>query len=183
MNASLVTLFTNLEQSFPGFFRLAFAGFWLCGLAFFVWGINNVRYASEGRGDRGNVNASIVSILIGAVLMYMPTALESMATTVFATSAGPVGMMDYQTPDAAGGNVFVSVRTFLQLVGVYFFGRGLITMRHIGIKGEDGRHTFYGAVVRLVFGIALVHIIDTLQVISKTVGLGVVNTWLSNMNG
>lgn len=187
MNPSLSAMFVNLDSSYPGLFRLVFLCFYLAGFFSVIWGIYNFKNADSDRYQKGGVSSpvvgSMISILIGGVLCYMPTLLESVATTMFAQVSPPAGMMDYQTPTSIGGNSFVSLRTFCQLIGVYTFGRGWLSLRHVGVNGDNGRHTFYGAVVRIFAGISLVHIVEVLRILSASFGFHIISTWLDNFGG
>lgn len=186
MPTTISTMFQNLSSSYPALFQLVFIGFWLSGFIAVVWGVNNMR-ASTGGGYRGDmssaVKGSLVSILIGAGLMYMPTLLESVATSIF-NGPSPVGLMDYQTPDStSGGTSYTALRTFLQLVGVYFFGRGWLTLRHVGVNGEGSGHSFYGGAVRIFAGICLVHIVDVLQMLALSLGLTAATAMMQKFGG
>lgn len=182
MNQSIATAFSNMAGSFPGVITLIYGGFWLAGLVCVAWGVNNLRYATDHQRSGGTSapTASLISIVVGAVLCYMPTMLASVAQSVFENTS-PAGLMDYEDISACSGT-YAGIRSFVQIVGIYFFGRGWLSLRHVGIHGDSSKHTFYGGVVRIFSGIALVHIIDTLVVLSNTLGLGVVQSWLTNLS-
>lgn len=186
MPPTIATMFTNLGSSFPGLYRLTYVGFWVAGLCCVVWGVNNLRQVTNDQYRSGGSSAatgSLISILIGTVLLYLPTLLASVAATVFDTHAAPTGLTDYATPDQSGAGTYVALRTFIQLVGVYFFGRGWLSLRSVGINGESQSHTFYGGVVRIFAGIMLVHIVDSLKILAATFGLSAVTALMQEFGG
>lgn len=182
---SIEQFLNGLAPAFPALFKMFFAAFWLAGLIFIAWGINQLRQATDqhGRGNVSPVTASAISIILGSVLCYMPTMLESVAITIFGNQAAPVGLMDYQTPGDSTGNVFIHLRTFLQMVGIYYFGNGWIMLRHVGIHGETNGRSFSGGVVKIIAGICLVHIVDTLKLLASSFGIPVLNQLLTNIGG
>lgn len=181
--STLSTMLTNLSSSYTGLFQLLFTGFWVAGLVCVIWGVNNFRHATEDHRGGGPhpVTAALVSIMIGAVLCYLPTLLQSLAYTAFVNTTGPAGLVDYETPSSSS-TTFASLRTLWQLVGVYFFGRGWLTLRKIGIHGESSSATFYGATVRIFCGIAMVHVVDVLVILSNTFGFTSVSSWVQSMS-
>lgn len=185
MGATLTSIFDNLSSSYSGLFRLLYVLFNLMGVIAIVWGISNLRKgASDGyRSDGGAHYAtqSLISILIGAVFVYMPELLKTVAYTVFLNGNGTVGLLDYQTPPNTYASTLISLRTFIQLFGLYMFGKGWWSLRHVGLYGQSQHHSFTSAVVRIFAGICLVHIIDFLKMLSISFGLAVIGAWLTEL--
>lgn len=182
MSPNLASMFDQLSSSYSGLFKLLYICFWLAGLVFIAWGVNNFRVLSSDQYQRGGnshpVTQSLISILIGGVLISLPEMLKSVAFTVFLNDSGAAGLLDYEVPPSSYLNTMISIRTFVQLFGIYMFGRGWMSLRQVGLHGDSHEHNFKSAVVRIFAGICLVHIVDFLKVLAATFGIQVISEWL-----
>lgn len=178
-DVTVATMFLNLAGQYPDLFDFVFTAFRFAGMVALIWGINHLRTVTDDhhRGNASPATASLVSIVIGAIVISLPEMLEAVNHTTFAESASPMGLMDYERPSETK-NVLSSVHRFLQLVGVYYFGKGWLELRSVAINGETQQISYKGAAVRIFAGTALVNLIGSLKAISSTVGIPVLNTWL-----
>lgn len=184
MNQTMSGVIDNLMQSYGGLISLLFLCFRLLGVIFIVWGVNNFRELASDRGRQSSshpVTQSLVSILVGAVLLALPKMIGDISATVFLGTGGN-NLMDYAEPTGIA-NSFFSIRLLLNLIGVYMFGKGWMTLRQIGVNGSDRDHSFKSAAVRIIAGTLLVHIVDFLKVMSVSLGLPIIDSWIRNFGG
>lgn len=182
------TMLMALSGSYRGLFSLIINGFWAVGMIMVCWSVfnlkNHVHEHTRHDGRVSPVTKSLVSAAAGSLLMCMPSLLQTIAVTTFgAGGVSQVGLMDYPTATSSSTTVLLALRGFLQLVGVYFVGKGIMGLRSVGMNGDSQEHSWKSVITRLVAGIALVHIVDALKVAAVTFNLGVDPTFLSQMGG
>jgi intracellular multiplication protein IcmC len=171
----LGVMLTNLKATFGSLERLIGAFSYVAGVVFIARGMFLLKTAGDhpGQGQKGELIGPIVSLGVGAVLLYLPTSINMGLNTIFAstelgtaselfsyTSRGDVVNWQEMT------NVLVS---YMKLLGLIAFVRGWIMISKVG-HGQGQPGNLSKGVIHIISGILLINIIDTLKILGTTFG-------------
>ncbi|MFI4919524.1 MAG: type IV secretion protein IcmC [Legionellales bacterium] len=132
MNTDLVTILSNLSQSLGPVQHLITGGAYLMGL-FFVFSALTKFYkmASSGHSSQEKLMSPILYLVIGAALVFLPTALQVANNTVFG-----VGNVLSYTPTTGTTSIYASMSPLIHTAGILWFVRGCSLIVHAGDAGE-----------------------------------------------
>lgn len=170
---------TNLGQSFFGLQKLIFVLSYVIGFSLVARGLMMYRiFANQtyGSQQRGEIAGPLVFLVVGVVLLYFPTTINTSLSTFFGTSE--LGTLQelaayykphrsvhwYQTQDV--------IIKYLKLVGLIAFIRGWIILAKMGHAGAQPGSIGKG-IIHVIGGVILINIIDTLKILGKTFGVAV----------
>ncbi len=173
---SLDVALTNLSRAFTSIEQLVVAITYIIGLALIVRGIMMYRiFANQtfGSAQRGEIAGPMVHIVIGALLLYIPSTLTASLGTVFGTSeiGQAQNLIGYQTLSSSEKwqkltNVVID---YMILVGLIAFVRGWVILSKMGHSGSQPGSVGKG-LVHVIGGILLINIVDTVNILGCTFG-------------
>lgn len=158
-------LLDNLSRSYNGLWRLITAWAYLCGMMFITMSLFQLKIYGEMRtmmSGQTNIMKPLSFLLVGAMLMYLPSTFKTAMLSTFGTATGnpmswsnvtSVGIHGYQlaiTPALLG---------LMKIVGLISFVRGWMMMAHVS---EQGQHATFGkALTHILGGLLLINIVGT----------------------
>jgi len=169
----LQTMLLSLQDSFPGIMILLTSAAYLMGIFFIFKAIYELKQYGEMRtmmASNTDLRTPIVSLLVGAVFIYLPTAWRMMLITVF----GVESPLAYPGSDnSANWDQVVNVIVmFTQIIGLIAFIRGWLILAKVSSKGGGGgQHSFGKGLTHIIGGILAINVVGTFNVIGVTLGL------------
>lgn len=167
----LYTLFKNASGSYSAILALMMDACLLIGFTSTMWGLNALRPNSWYRERGGNPVGGLWAIGIGSLLIFIPSAIESVTQTIFATSTANYEFA-YASDASTSSPTLAPIIGFMQLFGTYAFIKGLMTLRAYGIHGERGNVSLKSGLVWIVSGCALINIYRLAGAMAATFGIG-----------
>lgn len=135
-SVDLVTILGNLSQSLYPVQRLITGGAYLLGILFFITAIGKLRKIGDHRAQshsQEKIFTPLMYIFMGAMLIYLPTALSIMANTAFGTG----NVLTYS--DYNPLNIYSSMGLLIRTAGIIWFIRGSVLLAHASQPGsKDG---------------------------------------------
>ncbi|KAG0163817.1 hypothetical protein DFQ28_003494 [Apophysomyces sp. BC1034] len=164
-------------QSFPGleeFLNLGVAllGVLLTGQAVFKF-IEIGKFGEQPGGVRWMT--PVLYMLAGVALINFAASVDTALETVYGPSTSVRNLLSYS---AASGMpkesklLMQALIACLRLYGYFTYARGWLSVRRIG-NGQNGSdEVFKAAMIRLLAGVGLINIVETVNVLSTTFGFG-----------
>lgn len=134
-------MLSNLSRSLPSVQYLLGGISYLGGIAFCFAALLRFRDNVE-KGQSGESNANMVVpfafLAMGSALLFLPSMMDSLSTTLFGSSSSVLEYSGYKPYDIYG-----SMTILIETVGVIWFIRGCILIAHAsdpeqGQKGSKG---------------------------------------------
>ncbi len=168
---NVAQMIRNIAETVPNLMYFTTALAYVFGFWFIFHGIILLKKYGMQRtqmsGD-ANLGPPLVSIFVGAALIYLPSTVQSGMST-FWTNPNPYG---YETSSSEEWNTFVAACfMIIQLVGVIAFMRGLMMLTKLG-QGGGQQASFGRAAAHIVGGIFCIDMYDFLNAVFETLGLG-----------
>jgi intracellular multiplication protein IcmC len=177
---SLDAAVTNLTNAFHSLSLLITSVSFVAGMFFIVKGVMGFKvFATQtmASAQKGEVTSHLVTIFIGAVLMYLPSTIDTSIGTLF-----PGETLDSRSPasDLIGYAALTSntnwallapiLVKYMDLIGLFAFVRGWFILAKTahpggGQPGQTGK-----GVIHIIAGILLMNIINTVNFIATTFG-------------
>lgn len=159
----------NIADQLPALMLFTTGLAYLLGFYFIFRGLLLLKKFAEQRtqmSGEAKMSGPLISIFVGAALIYLPSAIQSGMTT-FWLNPTPYA---YQTSSGDEWSTFLSACfMIIQLVGVIAFIRGLIALTHIGQGGQQGG--IGRALAYIISGIFCIDIVDFINAVFVTLGL------------
>ncbi|MBY0544695.1 MAG: hypothetical protein K2Q14_04010 [Gammaproteobacteria bacterium] len=171
MMINAAQMLENIDAQLPYFYS-AVSGFaYLCGLFFMIAGIHAFKEFGNGAmsGNKLAMKEPLAYIIIGAMLIYLPTAKDVFLTTVYGT-ATVSAYVGYGVSDTFNemGKVIVDI---VQFVGFIAFVRGLMMMHKVGVGQTQQGASFNKGLTHLIGGVIAMNIVAFGHIISTTLGI------------
>lgn len=168
---------TNLTESFDSLVHLVTGASYIIGIFLIAKGIMSLSVFGRqtmSSAQRGEVSGPVVWIFVGALLMYLPTTLETGLTTVYgdADLAAAGDIMAY-APVTAGENweqLSNVIIKYVKLVGLIAFVRGWIILSKMGHAGAQPGSMGKG-LTHVIGGILLINVVETVNILATTFGV------------
>jgi hypothetical protein len=163
-------MLSNLSKSLPSVQYLLGGLSYIMGIGFCITAMFRFKDNVE-KGQSSEPHAQMIVpfayLLIGSALLFLPTMLDAMSTTLFGSSASVLQYDGYQPYDIYG-----SMTILIETVGLVWFIRGCVLLSHAshpeqgqtGSKGVGGKGMFF--IISGLFGInfhATVNMMDTIM--------------------
>lgn len=175
----LSTALANLSTTFNSLVQVIVAVSYVTGIALVIRGVMMYRiFANQtfGSAQRGEIAGPMVFIIVGAILVYFPSTLNTSLNTLFTgvdqnnlTEASE--MIGYQS--LAGVEHWQEIADvvvkYVKLVGLIAFVRGWIILSKMGHSGSQPGSVGKG-IVHIVGGVLLINIVDTFRMLAVTLG-------------
>ncbi|KTD06001.1 protein IcmC (DotV)-like protein [Legionella gratiana] len=130
----LVTMIGNLSRSLYPVQHLITGGAYILGILFFMTAIAKLRKIADYRAQSSSqekMYGPMMYLLLGAALLYLPSALDAMANTTF----GVGNVLTYSSYNPS--NIFSSMGLLIQTIGVLWFVRGSVLVAHSSHPGTE----------------------------------------------
>lgn len=174
-NFSFNAAMTNLTSAFQNIQQLVVALSYVMGLGMMAKGVMMYRiFASQtfASAQRGEIAGPMVWIVVGAILIYLPSTIDSTMATVFGTTEvapnnellgyGVSGIPEWvRLADVIIG--------WVKLIGLIAFVRGWVILSKMGHSGAQPGSIGKG-IIHIIGGILLFNLIDTVNILARTFG-------------
>lgn len=169
-DVTIAQMLLNFEQSFPALVEFIRTFAMIAGYACAVIGLWVVYRANDDQSgrSRATIAGGLWSIVAGVLLIFAMTTIKTIAHTAFGASTS--NALDYISSPNVTGNTGLALRAFVQIFGFIAFTRGIFVLRAVGMHGEGGPRTFWRGALLVLGGVAAIHIIDFLGMLSRTFG-------------
>lgn len=159
----------NIQKNIPNLMRLVTAIAYVIGMAFVISGVMQLKHVGEMRTQMSHehhLTGPILKILVGAMLLYLPTSVHVGMSTFWA-NPNPYGYVIQQDQWTQFVNVCFLV---VQLIGTIAFIRGLIILSHMG-GGHGQQGQLSKGLTHVIGGIFCINIYQFLQFVLGTIGI------------
>ncbi|MGL6029734.1 MAG: type IV secretion protein IcmC [Legionella sp.] len=174
--SSQVDILNNIANNLAPVERLITGGAYLIGCAFLFKAIYSLKIYGEARtmmSSHTSVKEPIVYLLVGALLIYFPTAISLVMTTSF----GYGNVLEYapvngnnpalDTLFGSGSAVGRPLSMLIQVIGLIAFVRGWVLVARSASQGQPPGGTGKG-LMHVFGGILAINIVGTLTMINRT---------------
>lgn len=176
----LGTALENLTFAFEQLVNLVAAVSYVMGLYFIFRGIGMYKiFATQSfaSAQKGEVAGPLVFLVVGAILMYFPSTLDSSLQTIFGGGgmkdmSSAEDMIGYSTLTSSGENwkeISSVLLKYMKLIGFIAFLRGWTILSKMGHSGAQPGSVGKG-IVHIIAGILLINIVDTVNILADTFG-------------
>jgi intracellular multiplication protein IcmC len=173
---SVDVMLTNLQASFGSIVTLVKAVSYVMGMFFIVSGVMRYRiFANQtfGSAQRGEIAGPMVFIVIGAILFYLPSTVDTSVLTVFgSTDMGQIGeLIAYQSLASSEKwqHIATVIIQYMKLIGLIAFIRGWVILAKMGHPGSQPGSVPKG-LIHVIGGVLLINIVDTVNILGCTFG-------------
>ena len=174
--ASQANILNNIANSLAPVEKLITGGAYIIGCAFIFKAIYSLKMYGESKtmqSSSTSVKEPLAYLLIGAILIYFPTAFSAMMQTTF----GYANILQYapvnssnQALDTLFGNgsaVGKPLTMLIQVIGLIAFVRGWVLIARSASQGQPPGGTGKG-LMHVFGGILAINIVGTLNMINAT---------------
>lgn len=179
--AGQANILNNIANSLAPVQRLITGGAYLIGCAFLFKAIYSLKVYGEARtmmSSSASVKEPVVYLMVGALLIYFPSAFSLIMQTTFNYSNvlqyAPVNSKNHALDTLFGSGSIVGrpLAMLIQVVGLIAFVRGWVLIARSASQGQPPGGTGKGF-VHVFGGILAVNIVGTLHLINNTLyGVG-----------
>ncbi len=168
-------IFSNLAQSYPQLWQLLTGISYLLGVAFIVKSLFMMKHYNDTRtnamAQQGTFKAPLVTMIIGAALLFWPSTLATLMQTGFGyDQAQDIAYMSYIP--GVDSTSLQAVLGFIQIVGFIAFIRGWVELMNHHSHQQGGGQGSGKAWTHIIGGILAVNIVGTQELIWNTFGFG-----------
>lgn len=131
-NFDLTTMLGNISQSLYPIQRLVSGGAYLLGILFLMKAIGKLKKIGDYKAQSPSherMYGPLIFMLMGALLIYLPTGLKVMANTAF----GVGNIMSYS--NYSQFNIYDVIGLLVRTAGVIWFVRGCVLISHASDPG------------------------------------------------
>lgn len=169
---SLSEMLDNINNQLPYLWEVVTAFAYITGFFFIFRGIFHLKQYGDPQSQMSggkNLHPALLSLIIGAALVYVPTAIQTSLVSVFGTDAP----MAYPTGSGLDpsftelGQIIVSI---IQFMGVVAFIRGLMQFHRLG-AGQAQPGTFGKGLTHIIGGTLALNVVGTANVLASTLGI------------
>lgn len=174
----LGTALENLTFAFESLVNLVAAISYLMGVYFVFRGVGMYKiFATQSfaSAQKGEVAGPLVFMIVGAVLIYFPSTLDTTMQSLFGYGTKEMApaedMIGYSI--ASGGEHWKEISTvlvkYMKLIGFIAFLRGWTILSKMGHSGAQPGSVGKG-IVHVIAGVLLINIVDTVTLLAETFG-------------
>jgi len=166
---TLQTMIINASSQFPAIWKLVTAAAYLMGIAFILRGVYQLKVYGDLRtmmSTQTNLKQTLIVLIVGTVLMYIPTAFQSAMVSTFGTSVPDV--IPYKAEGEISAQAMNAIMKFVQLIGIISFIRGWVQLTH---ASQGGHSSFGKGITHIIGGLLAVNIEGTRNALEATVGV------------
>lgn len=140
----------------------------LMGVGFTLAGLFQLKKHAEQRSMMAShsISGPLILFVCGAALCVLPTFMGTALLTFWGTSTP----LSYQGGPSGYGALIPPILMFVRIVGIGAFIRGIVLLSKTGAQ-QSQPGSFGKALVHLLAGILLVHILGTIELLGNILGL------------
>lgn len=171
VNVNAQSMLENIATSVPSLMRLVTAIAYVLGMIFIIRGIMEMKHLGESRtmmSRERSVRGPLVTIVIGSLLLYLPTSVQVGLSTFWTTPCAYC----YLNQQGQWQSIINTVYIVIQLIGVIAFIRGLLIMSQLGHEGHQ-QGVFAKGLTHIIGGLFCINIYQFVQLIQATFGITV----------
>lgn len=165
------TMLGTLMESFPGlesFLNLlvGLLGVVLTGMAIFKF--------IEFDHGRARLLTPFMYLLAGVALLNFASSVNTFLETVYGSSTSVQNLLSYsgsKLPEQAAKMSKMLIMC-IRFIGYAAFIKGWLIFKRIGDGNQGSDEAFSKAVIHLFFGVAAINIVETVNIVSSSVGFG-----------
>lgn len=167
-----IKMLTAFESSYPGIYEMIFTFVNVAGFVMVLGTILAMRnLAMQGQQKPSSLHVSTIGV--GIALLALPSTLASVAATIFGNEAN-MDPMSYETAYTRHSGFSLSpVWHFVMLIGLIATIRGFFILRRVAGGSSRGDEGYGKAATHIFFGVACIHLQESLQVLAKTFGINI----------
>lgn len=165
------TMLGTLMESFPGFetflnLFVSLVGLILTGMAVF-------KFIDVDHG-RGRLITPFMYLLAGAALWNFAASINTFLETMYGSSTSVQSLLSYSGSNLSDQTAKMSKMLIMciRLIGYVAYVRGWLIFKRIGDGNHGSDEAFSKAAIHLFAGVAAINIVETVNVISSSVGFG-----------
>ncbi|MGC1181927.1 DUF308 domain-containing protein [Legionella sp.] len=159
----LVTILGNISQSLYPLQRLISGGAYLLGILFFITAITKLLKIADRRTQspsQEKMFTPMMYLLFGALLVYLPSALNVVANTAF----GVGNVLTYASYNPT--NIYSSMGLLIRTAGLLWFVRGCVLVTH---ASEPGKQQGPKGLIFILAGILSMNFDNTVSMLNSIV--------------
>lgn len=177
MSSSYASILDNLTPSLLELEKLVSGAAYLIGVMFLIKGVMALKHAGEGKSHMSqghSLKEPILYLSSGAMLIYLPTAMDVMLKTVYGStnilsynsleSGNPIVDALFGSSGLFGGDLVI----FIQLIGLIAFVRGWVMLAKSSTQQGGHQGGFGKAIMHIFGGILAINIVQTINIINNT---------------
>lgn len=175
-NFSLDAALQSIQAAFSSIKTLISVISYIIGVTFVVRGVMMYRaFANQtfGSAQRGELMAPMISLLVGAILLYFPSTLNTSLNTIFGNSniSDVTQMIGYSSTSSTEKWQTISaiIVNYMELLGMVAFVRGWVLLAKMGHSGSQPGSVGKG-LIHIIGGILLMNIVQTVNILACTFG-------------
>jgi hypothetical protein len=163
----------NINDQLPYVFMAVTAFAYVAGIFFVMRGLMKLKTYGEmhgrGGGQHEGLSGAVSFIFIGAMLIYLPSGIDVLLTTVYGTTELSSYSSYASKPDTSE-ELWVILVNIVRAVGLISFIRGLMLFHKVGNhQAQPG--TFSKGVTHAIGGAIAINIVGFINIIAKTLGI------------
>ncbi len=173
---SQADILNNIASNLAPVQRLLTGAAYLIGLSFAFKAIYSLKVYGESRtmmSSNTSVKEPVVYLIVAAVFIYFPTAMDVMLMTTFGNTnilayANASGNQSTNALFGSGSPVAWALRIIIQTIGLAAFIRGWVLIARSASQGQPPGGTGKG-LMHVFGGILAINIVGTVNVINATI--------------
>lgn len=179
--ANQADILTNIASSLAPVERMITGAAYIIGLAFVFKGIYSLKVYGEARtmmSSSASIKEPIVYMMVGAMLVYFPTALDIIMQSTFGyqnvLQYAPVNSSNQVLDTIFGSSSVVGrpLTMLIQVIGGVAFVRGWVLIARSASQGQPPGGTGKG-LIHVFGGILAINIVGTIDIVNNTLyGVG-----------
>ena len=168
---------TTITSSLFSVTKLITASAWLMGISFIIKAIYSMKSMAEQKTQQSthtNIKEPMFYLLAGAMLIYLPTAVQIFLNSTFGQGAQILAYAPIDSGSSTLSNLFGQgsslgpiIALVVQVIGVIAFIRGWVLIARSASQGQPPGGTGKG-LAHVFGGIMAMNIVGTLQVVNNT---------------
>ena len=176
--ADTASILENLAPSLVQVEKLITGLAYIIGVTFLIKGVMSLKLIGEQKSHmqpHHSFREPIFYLLSGSMLLYFPTGLGIVLSTVFGSSdildysqmnlSNPILESVFGNSGLFGSNLVL----FIQVIGLIAFVRGWIIIAKVGQAGGGGHQATMGkGIMHIIGGVLAINIVQTMNIINNT---------------
>ena len=174
--SSQVDVLSNIASNMTPVEHLISGAAYLIGLFFIVKAVSALKSIGESRSSgstNGTMKEPLIYFLVGAMLLYLPTAVDIMMQSTFGYS----NILAYSSISSKSSTLDIlfgqnsavgeSLAIIIQVIGLVSFIRGWVLISHSASQGQPPGSMAKG-LIHVFGGILAMNIVGTIEIINNT---------------
>lgn len=165
------TMLGSLMESFPGL--ESFLNLFVSLLGVVLTGMAIFKFIEFDQG-RARLITPFMFLIAGAALWNFASSVNTFLETVYGSSTSVQNLLSYSGSKLPEQTAKMSKMLIMciRLVGYAAFIKGWLIFKRIGDGNQGSDEAFSKAMIRLFFGVAAINIVETVNIVSSSVGFG-----------